>query len=248
MPHKPCAVIPVYNHAATVEHVVRAMSAVNLPCVVVDDGSTPTHARTIRDITSKYGARLLRRHHNGGKGAAVQDGLKAAARAGYTHALQVDADGQHDLGDVPRFLQHMRDHPEAVICGAPSYGRDAPLVRRYGRLLTRVWVWINTLSLDIPDAMCGFRVYPLRPVGRLLQRVDPGQRMDFDVAILVRLHWQGVPMRWLPTQVIYPVDGVSHFRALRDNLIITRMHAGLFVGMTSRLPLWALAALRRNKR
>jgi len=183
---------------------------------------------------------LVRRAENGGKGAAVQDGLRAAAALGYTHALQVDADGQHALPDAAAFARASLAQPQAVICGAPVYGDDVPRSRLYGRWLTRVWVWINTLSLDIPDAMCGFRVYPLTAVLPVINGTHVGRRMDFDIAILVRLHWRGVPMAWLPTRVVYPEGGVSHFKGLQDNLLISRMHARLFFGMLARSPalLW----------
>ncbi|WP_233161479.1 MULTISPECIES: glycosyltransferase family 2 protein [unclassified Achromobacter] len=232
----PCAVIPVYNHPGTVRAVVERVRAAGLPCVLVDDGSNAECARTLDDLAAAGLAQLLRRPVNGGKGQAVQDGLRHAGALGYSHALQIDADGQHALDDIPAFLDAARHRPDAVICGAPAYGADAPRSRLYGRWLTRVWVWINTLSRAIPDAMCGFRVYPLAPTLALLRRCNPGRRMDFDIAVLVRLHWRGVPMVWLPTRVSYPVGGISHFKGLRDNLLISRMHARLFFGMLPRAP------------
>ncbi|MDQ8034806.1 MAG: glycosyltransferase family 2 protein [Bordetella sp.] len=234
---KPCAVIPVYNHGATVGAVVAALRGLDLPCVLVDDGSRADCAAVL-DALARPGVMLVRRAVNGGKGAAVQDGLRAALAAGYTHALQIDADGQHDLADARRLLALARAEPQALIGGQPVYGDDVPRARLYGRQLTRVWVWINTLSRDIPDAMCGFRVYPLARVLPVL--AHSGARMDFDIAVLVRLHWAGVPMRWLPTRVVYPADGISHFRGLADNVLISRMHARLFFGMLLRAPrlLW----------
>lgn len=235
--HKPCAVIPVYNHGATVRHVVGRVRAHGLPCIVVDDGSETECARELDTLAAQGMATLVRRMRNGGKGCAVQDGLRHAAAMGYTHALQVDADGQHALDDIPAFVDASRRHPQALIGGAPAYGDDAPRSRIHGRRLTRVWVWINTLSLAIPDAMCGFRIYPLAPTLALLDRCNPGNRMDFDIAVLVRLHWRAVPMVWQPTRVHYPAGGVSHFRGLRDNALISRMHARLFAGMLLRAPL-----------
>jgi glycosyltransferase involved in cell wall biosynthesis len=235
-----CAVIPVYNHGATVPTVVERLAALDLPCVLVDDGSKADCAAVLDDLAAAGAARLVRRASNGGKGAAVQDGLRAAAALGYTHALQVDADGQHALEDIPAFTAASRRQPQALVGGAPVYGDDAPRGRIYGRWLTRIWVWINTLSTAIPDAMCGFRIYPLASTLALLERCDPGRRMDFDIAVLVRLHWRGEPMVWHPTRVSYPRDGVSHFHALRDNALISRMHARLFAGMLVRAP-WLLA-------
>jgi glycosyltransferase involved in cell wall biosynthesis len=214
--------------------------AQGLPCVLVDDGSEPSCAAALDALAAQPHTHLLRRAVNGGKGAAVQDGLRAAAALGYTHALQVDADGQHALTDAAAFAAASRARPEALVCGAPLYGDDVPRSRLYGRWLTRVWVWINTLSLDIPDAMCGFRVYPLAAALPVIDGARVGRRMDFDIAVLVRLHWRGVAMVWLPTRVAYPEGGISHFQGLRDNLLISRMHARLFFGMLARSPalLW----------
>lgn len=239
-PHKLCALIPVYNHGATVAAVHAQLLAQGLPCVLVDDGSEPSCAAALDALAAQPHTHLLRRAVNGGKGAAVQDGLRAAAALGYTHALQVDADGQHALTDAAAFAAASRARPEALVCGAPLYGDDVPRSRLYGRWLTRVWVWINTLSLDIPDAMCGFRVYPLAAALPVIDGARVGRRMDFDIAVLVRLHWRGVAMVWLPTRVAYPEGGISHFQGLRDNLLISRMHARLFFGMLARSPalLW----------
>jgi polyprenyl-phospho-N-acetylgalactosaminyl synthase len=234
--HRLCAIIPVYNHGDTVGAVVEHVLAQEIPCILVDDGSEPGCAARLDALSAAGKAMLVRRARNGGKGSAVQDGLRHAGTLGYTHALQVDADGQHALDDIPEMVRASRAHPAALVGGAPAYGADAPRSRLYGRRLTRLWVWINTLSTTIPDAMCGFRVYPLAPTLAVLERSDPGRRMDFDIAVLVLLYWRGVPMVWCPTRVVYPAGGVSHFQGLRDNMRISAMHARLFFGMLPRAP------------
>jgi hypothetical protein len=154
--------------------------------------------------------------------------------------LQIDADGQHDTGDLPRFIAAARARQDAVICGIPAYDASVPKARLYGRYATHVWVWINTLSLHLRDTMCGFRVYPLPPVLRLMGEETIGRRMDFDTEVMVRLYWRQVPVEHLATRVTYPADGVSHFDVWRDNVRISRMHARLFFGMLRRAPrlLW----------
>jgi glycosyltransferase involved in cell wall biosynthesis len=234
--HRLCAVIPVYNHGDTVGAVVDHLRAHGIPCILVDDGSEPGCAARLDALAAAGKAQLVRRPRNGGKGRAVQDGLRHAGQQGYTHALQIDADGQHALDDIPEMVRASRAHPAALVGGHPAYGADAPRSRLYGRWLTRLWVWINTLSTAIPDAMCGFRIYPLGPTLALLDRHDPGHRMDFDIAVLVLLSWRGVAMVWRPTRVIYPAGGVSHFQGLRDNARISAMHARLFFGMLPRAP------------
>ena len=186
---------------------------------------------------------LLRHDSNRGKGEAVCTGLRAARQRGFTHAVQVDADGQHAIGDIRRFVEEARAYPGSLIGGAPQFDASMPTSRRYGRPLNHAMVWLETLSFDIVDSMCGFRVYPLAPTLALLDRQCLGPRMDFDTEILVRLHWRDVPMRWLPTQVSYPRDGVSHYRVFFDNLDVVGLHLRLVVEMLVRMPvlLWKKA-------
>jgi len=237
----PCAVIPVYNHEHAVARVVAAVRSAGLACLLVDDGSSPACAHELERLAAVTPeTEHLRLEPNRGKGHAMIVGFRAAAARGYTHALQIDADGQHALGDIPRVVEEARAHPEALICGRPIFDASMPWVRRYGRYLTHALVWLNTLSLRIPDSLCGFRIYPLRPVIRLASEEHIGSRMEFDVEILVRLYWRRVPLRWIDTRVTYPLDGVSHFRMLRDNLRMVALQLRLLLGMLLRLPrlLW----------
>jgi glycosyltransferase involved in cell wall biosynthesis len=231
-----CAVVPVFDHERAVGGVVASIRACGLPCLLIDDGSGPTCAQELDRLADLDGVELLRLPVNLGKGGAVSAGLRAAAARGFSHALQIDADGQHAAADIPGFLAASRAEPAAVICGRPVFDSNMPRVRLYGRYLTHLLVWLHTLSFDIRDSMCGFRVYPLDVVLGVLETARPGSRMDFDVAILVHLHWRGVRLRWLDTAVQYPADGISHFRLVFDNLLISRMHAALFLGMLARLP------------
>jgi glycosyltransferase involved in cell wall biosynthesis len=235
---KPCVLIPVYNHEHAVGAVLHDVLAQGLPCILVDDGSSATCAGVLDQLTAASPDRVMLERHleNQGKGGAVMTGFGRAAREGYTHVLQVDADGQHCLDDVNRFLDAGRARPDAVIAGCPVFDDSVPALRLYARYLTHVWVWINTLSLAIRDSMCGFRVYPVAPVLALAARRKLGRRMNFDTEILVRLYWDGVDVINQPTRVGYPLDGVSHFKAWTDNVLITRMHVALFFGMLPRIP------------
>ncbi|HEY7317745.1 MAG TPA: glycosyltransferase family 2 protein [Candidatus Binatia bacterium] len=235
---KPCVLIPVYNHEHTVDAVVFAVLAQNLSCIIVDDGSSSQCARMLDALVahSPTHITLLRHSVNRGKGSAVLSGVRYAVQAGYTHALQIDADGQHQVSDIPRFLERASVHPQALIVGCPDYGETVPSLRFYLRYLTHVWVWINTLSWQIKDSMCGFRVYPLAPVIALDRRQKLGARMNFDIEVLVRLYWDGLEIINVDTPVSYPRDGVSHFRGVLDNFLISRTHSILFFGMLMRLP------------
>lgn len=235
---RPWVLIPVFDHEHAVGAMVRGVVATGERCLLVDDGSRETCARVLDALVQAHAPQvtLLRLPRNQGKGGAVLAGFREAARLGASHVLQIDADGQHDPRDIPRFLEHARRAPAKVVCGTPEYDASVPKGRLYGRYLTHVWVWINTLSFDIRDSMCGFRVYPLPPVLRLMDEETIGRRMDFDIEVIVRLFWRGVEVENLATRVTYPSDGVSHFDVWRDNVRISRMHARLFFGMLRRLP------------
>lgn len=239
---KTVAVIPVYNHPATIAAMVAGVRQHGLSCILVDDGSEPGCAAVLKALAAEQSeaVTLVVLAVNQGKGGAMMAGLKEAARLGYGHALQIDADGQHDVQDIPKFLALADAHPDAVIAGCPLYDESVPKGRLYARYATHIWVWINTLSLDIRDSMCGFRVYPLAPVVAVIASERLGKRMDFDCEVLVRLHWRGVRIVNLPTRVTYPQDGISHFKVWLDNVLISRMHAQLFLGMLLRSPkiLW----------
>ncbi len=234
---KVCIVIPVYNHQHAIVQMVSALKQINLPCFLVNDGSSDECTAVLREAAEKQGwITLYERSENGGKGAAVMDGLKQAINAGFSHAIQIDADGQHRLEDIIKFQQASKQAPEKLILGAPKYDKDVPKGRLYGRQLTNVWIWINTLSFAIKDGMCGFRCYPLSAVETVLKSANLGQRMDFDIEIVVRLYWQGLDVINIETQVDYPLDGVSHFKMLQDNVLISKKHAQLFFAMLPRIP------------
>jgi len=142
--------------------------------------------------------------------------------------VQIDADCQHDVtGHFPRFVAQARAHPAAIINGVPQYDASVPKARFYGRYITNALVWLYTLSFEVRDSMCGFRVYPLARAVALDDAAPVGPRMQFDTDIIVRLHWSGVSVVNLKTSVTYPVDGVSHFDLLRDNLRMAGLHLRL---------------------
>ncbi|PWK87732.1 glycosyltransferase family 2 protein [Fulvimonas soli] len=240
-PFAPCALVPIYNHKDTIAATVRALRAHGLPVLVVDDGSDAA-TRDVLDALAREveGMRLIRLPRNQGKGRALTAGLLAAREAGHTHALQIDADGQHDVADAPRFLAAARAEPRALVCGRPVYDASVPRARLYGRYVTHFFVWLETLSFAVGDSMCGYRLYPLEAACAEIARAPLPARMDFDTEIAVRLVWRGAPVRNLPTRVTYPEGGLSHFRMWRDNLRISAMHARLLLGMLPRAPrlLW----------
>lgn len=234
---RPLVLIPVYDHAQCLADIVTSLRKKDLPVLLVDDASHTACAREIRRIASSDDQVFSARHAvNGGKGAAVITGFEVAADLGFTHVLQIDADGQHDLTATDDFLTQSREHPTSLICGFPIYDASVPTARLKGRQISNWWVHVNSLSCAVKDALCGFRVYPLAAVRPLLKREHVGKRMDFDIEILVRLLWQGTPVINRPVGVTYPQDGVSHFDLVRDNIRISLMHTRLFFGLLVRLP------------
>lgn len=233
-------VIPVYNHDRYLPRLVDAIVNLDLPCILVDDGSGPDCARVIDEIVAKHatrGVQLVRLAKNQGKGGAVVAGVFKAAADGFTHALQVDADGQHTISDAPALIELARSNPIALVTGQPIFDESVPKHRLYLRYLTHYMVSINTLNFTLRDAMCGFRVYPVKSFLEMEKKSPIGRRMDFDIEVLVRLDWDGVPILMKRTPVRYPEDGVSHFRMWRDNARITSLHIRMLFGMLLRSPM-----------
>ncbi len=230
-----CALVPTYDNPRTIGTVVDAIRQVLPDVVVIDDGSAEPGRSAVEALAASGRAHVHRRERNGGKGAAVRTGFHVARELGYTHALQVDADGQHDVADIPRFLAAAATQPDALVLGVPTFDASAPAARRRGRLISRFWTDLETGGRVIEDPLCGFRVYPLDAA---LRARATSSRMDFDPEIAVRMIWAGCPVVNLPTRVRYlrPEDGgVSHFRMFRDNALISLCHARLFTLAVLRL-------------
>ena len=169
---------------------------------------------------------LLKHEINQGKGGSVTTGLKYAYKAGFTHAIQVDSDGQHCIEDIDQILKLSKDNEDCVISGMPVYDANAPRSRVIGRKITNFFVHVETLSSMIKDAMIGFRVYPLEKTVSVINKSHIGSRMNFDIEVLVRLVWNGVRVKFFETKVDYPKGGISNFKPI-DNVKISLMHTKL---------------------
>ncbi|CAK2648451.1 Glycosyltransferase family 2 protein [Vibrio crassostreae] len=231
-----CFLIPCFNHGATMPAVVSSLHHFELPIIIVDDGSELTTKQFLAPLAENSYVTLVTLEQNQGKGGAVKAGIKKAHELGFSHAIQIDADGQHDLEALPTLIEASQAKPQRLISGQPVYDESVPKARLYGRYATHIWVWIETLSLSIKDSMCGFRAYPVDQTLAVLSKYDVGSRMDFDIEILVRLYWESCDIDFVETRVIYPENGISHFDALWDNVKISWMHTRLFFGMLPRAP------------
>ena len=233
--------IPSYNPGAKGPETVRAARGAWDPVWVIVDGSTDGSAQALTALARDDPAlRVLVRAQNGGKGAALFDGLIAAERAGFTHALVMDADGQHPAECIGAFMAASIAAPEAMILGEPQFDSSAPLIRVRGRRIANWCTNLETLWAGIPDALFGFRVYPIAPLLAAMRGTRWMRRFDFDPEAAVRLSWRGVPVRKLPAPVRYfsaAEGGVSHFSYWRDNALLTSMYLRLLAGFVMRLPL-----------
>jgi glycosyltransferase involved in cell wall biosynthesis len=235
--------IPSYNSGPQLLATAESARQFWDPVWVVVDGSTDGSDASLRE---EPGLRVLRLPHNQGKGAAVLHGLREAQARGFTHALTMDADGQHPADRIPAFMAASQADPEAVILGEPVFAADAPAIRVGGRKISNRLAALETLGGGIGDVLFGFRIYPIAPLIAVMDESPWMRRFDFDPEAAVRLVWRGVRPINLPAPVRYlrPEEGgVSHFHYGRDNVLLTWMHLRLLAGAFARLP-----ALMRRRR
>ena len=239
--------IPSYNPGPKVLATVRAARAQWNPVWVVVDGSTDGSAGQLQSLAaSDSGLKVIVLPLNRGKGSAVLEGVTQAAAAGFTHALTMDSDGQHPADLIPAFMAASQAQPAKMVLGKPVFDADAPALRVNGRKVSNGWANLETLWMGIGDSLYGFRVYPIRPLMKIMHANRFMRRFDFDPEAVVRLCWAGVRPLNIDAPVRYfraDEGGVSHFRYLRDNTLLTWMHTRLFLGFIVRLPFLVLRRL-----
>jgi glycosyltransferase involved in cell wall biosynthesis len=244
--------IPSYNTGAKLFATVAEARAQWNPVWVVIDGSTDgTGAELQRRTAGDPGVRVLLQPENQGKGAAILAGLQAAAASGFTHALTMDADGQHEAAAIPGFMAASQQEPRAMILGVPVFDTSAPRLRVVGRRVSNWWANLETVWLGINDSLCGFRIYPIADLRTIMEKSRWMRRFDFDVEAAVRLTWRGLDLVNKPVSIRYfrPEEGgVSHFHYGRDNLLLAGMHARLMLGFVLRLPALLLRRARSSRR
>ncbi len=244
---KICVLIPCYDHGSTIRRVVEALAPAELPCLIVDDGSHEATRTELESVARDHPwVQVHRREHNGGRGVAVQTGLRIAWNRGFTHLVHLDADAQHDPADVPRFVAAMRQDPNALVVGNPIFDASAPRSRIFARQFSRGLVWLSTLSLEIRDPLCGYRAMPLATALSVIDNVRVGSQMDFDPDLAVRMFWAGAPIANVSTRVVYPEGGLSHFRNVLDTLRMAWLYVRLLAGMLWRSPRLLRRALARS--
>ena len=241
-------VIPVYRHGSTLEAVVKSLLSFNYPIIVVDDGNDEENRAYISEVAEKYNlVTVVTRKKNGGKGRAMIDGIRKAHEMGLTHILQLDSDGQHDSGKAKHFFELSEQNPDAIICGYPEYSADAPKSRVNGRKLANGWIHIVTISSEIKDAMIGFRIYPVEAFIKMLHRtIYIDSRMGFDIEVLVRQFWQGVPVISEPVKVYYPADGISNYNYFTDSIRVSWVYTRLCFELLFRFPVLIFRNIKKR--
>jgi glycosyltransferase involved in cell wall biosynthesis len=232
--------IPSYNPGPKVYETVQGALAYWSPVWVVVDGSDDgTPAGLAKLAQTEPGLRVIVRERNCGKGAAVLHGCEIAAAEGFTHALTMDSDGQHPADKIPEFMAASSSRPRALVLGLPVFDASAPAVRVQGRKLSNMWAILETGG-------GGIGVYPIADLVAVMHGQAWMRRFDFDPEAAVRLVWRGLVPVNIPAPVRYlrpDEGGVSHFHYVRDNILLTWMHARLLAESLFRLPrvLWLRA-------
>jgi len=236
---RPIILVPSYNTGPILLQTIVDILAFQQPVWVVIDGSTDDSKKILESIDNQL-LSIIFIKENGGKGAAISLGLQQAVAQGYTHVLTMDADGQHPAALIPDYLHLSAVHPTAAIFGRPIFDTSAPALRVGGRKISNFWVNVETLGWGVDDSLFGMRLYPAAELLAVFESTRFARRFDFDPEVAVRLAWRKVPILNLPTPVRYPSKeegGVSQFRYVRDNVLLTSMHMRLMIEFLIRFPL-----------
>ncbi len=236
-----CALVPCLDSEASVGAVVRAL-AEHLPVIVVDDGSRDASAQ----VAEAAGATVVRHERNLGKGAALLTGLAAARDRGFTHIVSVDADGQHLAADLPGLVEASCAAPDALVVGARDFEvENVPGSSKFGRNFSNFWVRLETGNA-LGDTQSGYRVYPVEST---LALAVPPSRFEWEVEVLVRASWAGIPVIDLPVSVFYPppAERLSHYRSYVDSARISWLHTRLVTRWILRgLHRWVMRVAREH--
>jgi len=238
---RPLILIPSYNTGPILFQTIVGILAFKTPVWVVIDGSNDSSEKSLEAIENEN-FKIIFMEKNEGKGAAVLRGLREAIANGFSHVLTIDADGQHPADSIPAFLNLSSAHPGAAIFGRPIFDSSAPALRVGGRKISNFWANLETLGWGVEDSLFGMRLYPAGDLLAVFESTSYARRFDFDPEVAVRLAWRQVPILNLPTPVLYPSKeqgGISQFRYVRDNLLLTGMHIRLMLEFFVRFP-WLL--------
>lgn len=236
---KICALIPVYNNADTIAQVIeRCRTVIEPDILVVSDGSTDGSDILAREA----GAWVEKIETNQGKGHAIRHGLRVAQKEGYTHAIVLDADGQHQPEEIPHLIDATWNFPERIWIGVRRMSKKStPASSRRGRAISNFWTTVDGWQ-RCRDAQSGFRVYPIEETLALGCRE---QGFTFEMEVLIRAAWAGLRFGHLEVNVVYPEGKrVSHFDKKKDNLRFTWLSFRMFCQMLLKSPILTYQAIK----
>jgi glycosyltransferase involved in cell wall biosynthesis len=207
---KVCVIVPTYNNEKTLKRVLDSVLQFTSNIIIVNDGSTDTTS----EILAAY-SQLVQIHHtkNSGKGIALRNGFKKAIELDYHYAITIDSDGQHFASDIPNFIEAIEKDPNALLIGSRNMTHDdVPKKSSFGNKFSNFWFWFET-TIRLEDTQSGYRLYPLQ----LIPKNYFTNKFEFEIEVIVRSAWKGIPVKNIPIQVLYdPTERVSHFRPFKD--------------------------------
>jgi glycosyltransferase involved in cell wall biosynthesis len=207
-----CILVPTYNNAKTLAPLLENLQKLNAYIIVVNDGSTDETQNILDHYT---GIHSISYSPNKGKGIALRRGFSAAVSQGFQYAISIDSDGQHFARDIPAFLDCLEKNPGALIIGARNMDQSSvPGKSSFGHRFSNFWFKVET-GIRLPDTQSGFRLYPVQ---RLQSMTFITRRFEFEIEVIVRSAWNGIPVTSVPVSVYYapPGERVSHFRPFAD--------------------------------
>jgi glycosyltransferase involved in cell wall biosynthesis len=208
--YKVCVIVPTYNNHKTLKRVLDSVLQYTSNVIVVNDGSTDT---TVQILESYPHVMQIHHSKNSGKGMAIRNGFKKALDLNYNYAITIDSDGQHFASDIPSFIETLETNSDELLIGCRNMtGENIPKKSSFGNKFSNFWFWFETGN-KLEDTQSGFRMYPLRKIPKHYFT----NKFEFEIEVIVRSAWKGIPVRNIPVQVLYdPAERVSHFRPFKD--------------------------------
>lgn len=219
-----CVVIPTYNNERTLEKVVRDVLCITGEVIVVNDGSTDSTPLILEKFSN---IRVVSYAQNQGKGYALKKGFELAIKEGFRYAITIDSDGQHYAENISSFIEKLKDQPDTLIVGSRKLPVDK--MRQGSSFANRFSnFWFKFIAgIALPDTQSGFRLYPLSKLKGIHFYT---RKYEFELEVLVRSAWRGIPVTSIPISVFYPSleERISHYRPFRDFLRISLLYTVFF--------------------
>jgi glycosyltransferase involved in cell wall biosynthesis len=220
---KVCVIIPTYNNSRTLQRVIDSVLKYTSDIIIVNDGATDATAEILK--TYPQLAQICHAK-NSGKGIALQNGFRKARELGFDHAITIDSDGQHFASDIPQFIASLENEDEVLLIGSRNMAQEGvPKKSSFGNKFSNFWFWFET-GIRLEDTQSGYRLYPLRKIPKKYNT----SKFEFEIEIIVRSAWRGIPVKNIPIRVLYdPDERISHFRPFQDFTRISILNTVLVV-------------------